>query len=205
MVFYRNALPPCVVGDDAEGTAVLTQTHHPWMALVKMCTTVDAIGGCVDVPEADGAAVATQRTRHLARAIEVGILGDVDGCYAMTAVRSELRAHSPTVRQLSGRGRLQHEDGRRLMIGCNIASRIEHSDAVGRDESGLCLRHEGEAQTAEGNDETIVHSSNVLRTFKSRGATFKVYRTKTFTTLPSAWRTMLMPRLSCCWRTPLTE
>ena len=139
-----------------------------------MCTSVDAISGRVDVPEANGAPVATQRTRHLACAIKVGNVGNVDGRYAMTAVRSELRAHSPIVGQLSDRGRLLHEDGRRLMIGCNVASGIEHGDAVGRDKSGLCLRHEDEAQTAEGNDETIVHSSNVLRTFKSRYATFKV-------------------------------
>ena len=111
-----DGLSPGVVGDDAKGRTIGSDAHHPGMTLIEMGAAIHAIGGRIDVPQTDGAPIATQGTSHLARAIEVDVVAYRDFGYGQAVANRKLGAQLPTGRQGVDGRRLLDEDGRRAVL-----------------------------------------------------------------------------------------
>ena len=90
-----DALPPCIVGDNAESGTVGAKPHHPGMTLIEMRSAVDAVGRCVDIPQTDLLAIAAQRSCHFARAVEVDLATNMDGGDRLAVALRERRAQRP--------------------------------------------------------------------------------------------------------------
>ena len=45
-----DGLSPRIVSDDAKGRAIAAQSHHPRVTLVEVCSSVDTVGRCINIP-----------------------------------------------------------------------------------------------------------------------------------------------------------
>ena len=162
MVVGGDGLAPGVVGDDAEGRAVGTYAHYPWVALVEMRATVDAVGRSVDIPQAHGASVAAQWSGHLARAIEIDLARDGDGGHALAIAHGELRPDFPLCRQRIDGLRLMLEDGRRLVLRGIVVWRIEHRHLIIGDKGSLRHCHDGKGEAAYQHDDSSGHTNLLI-------------------------------------------
>ena len=117
---------PCIVGNDTESRTVWTQSHHPRMTLIKMCTIVHTIIRIIHVPEFNGLSVASERTPNFTATIKIDILSHLESHHLFITRLTINRANLPIGRNFTDGIKLSFENRRRSMCRRIILGRIEH-------------------------------------------------------------------------------
>ena len=159
MVFGRNGLPPCVVGNNTESRTVCPHTHYPGMTLIQMRTAIDTVGWSVNIPQTYGSPITSQWSCNLPCTIEIHLAVDLNGSDALAVAQGKLRPQFPLSRQFIDGFRLMLEYRRRLMLRGIIMRRIEDRHAIVRNKGSLRHCHYGNGEAAHQHDDSIRHIS----------------------------------------------